>query len=96
MASKAFVTEDGRVILDDSGDKVLPIASTLPHRFEVVDGEIVDKYDGASDLRVRQIDHEAAMEANAAAIAEWEALDEELKTKVPRPATLPALDLPEE
>lgn len=97
MATKANIF-DGRVVFDDSGEFTLPVQSALPHRFDVVDGVIVEKekYAGLTDNQVRQQDHEEAAEINAAAIAAWEDLDDEMKAKLPRPLELPPLTLPEE
>ena len=53
----------------ENGDYDLPIESDLPHRFELKDGAVVDKYDGVSDEEVKRIDHEAAIAAREAVIA---------------------------
>lgn len=84
------------VVLDPNGEYDLPFESKLMHRFALVDGQIVDKYNGVSDTQVRVVDHEAAMARNQEEIAAWEALDEEAKEKTPRPIELPPLTLPEE
>jgi len=46
----------------ETGEYDAPIESTLPHRFELVNGKVVDKYKGASDEEVRRIDHEEAIQ----------------------------------
>lgn len=93
MATKAFII-DNRVLITNDGDVDLPIESTLPHRFEVIDGAIVDKYDGISDNEVRLQDHVSEQARVAAAQAEWDALPEEERVGQ-RPADLPELVLPE-
>lgn len=60
----------------ENGDHDLPIESDLPHRFELKDGVVLDKYNGVSDDEVRRIDHEAAVAAREAIIAKVEAGDE--------------------
>lgn len=95
MATKAFITEMNTVLLDDSGDVDLPVASSLPHRFEVVDGVIVDKYNGISDREVRIQDHAEAQARVDEAQAAWDALPEEERVGE-RPLDLPELTLPED
>lgn len=72
----------------ENGDYELPIDSDLPHRFELKDGVVVDKYNGVSDEEVKQIDHEAAVAARAEIIAKVEAGEEE---EVNIPAEIPPL-----
>ena len=60
----------------ENGEYEIPIESDLPHRFELRDGVVVDKYNGVSDDEVKRIDHEAAMAAREAVIAAVEAGDE--------------------
>ena len=60
----------------ENGDYDLPIESDLPHRFELRDGVVVDKYDGVSDEEVKRIDHERAMAFREEVIAKVEAGDE--------------------
>lgn len=92
MATKAFII-DNRIFLDDNGDVDLPLESSLPHRFEIVDGVIADKYDGATDNEVRQADHDEAQARVDEAQAAWDALPEEERVGE-RPIDLPELDLP--
>lgn len=73
----------------EHGDYDLPIESDLPHRFELKDGVVVDKYNGVSDDEVKRIDHEAAIAAREAIIAAVEAGEEE---EINIPAEIPALD----
>ena len=95
MTTKAIII-DNRVYLDENGDVTLPVDSKLGHRFSVVDGVVVDKYNGISDNAVRIQDHEEAQERVDAAQAAWDALSDEEKEKVDRPVDLPALTLPED
>lgn len=100
MAAKKVTTKGfifgNSVIIDPNGDVTLPIDSTLPHRFEVVDGVVVDKYNGKTDNEVRIADHAEAQARVDAAQAEWDAAtEEERKTLGPRPVDLPELTLPE-
>lgn len=48
-------SDDWGVISPDGGYK-LPVKSTLGHRFQLVDGKVVDRYDGISDDEVKQQD----------------------------------------
>ena len=73
----------------ENGDYDLPIESDLPHRFELKDGVVVDKYNGVSDDEVKRIDHEAAVAAREEIIAKVEAGDE-VESNVP--AELPPLN----
>ena len=73
----------------ENGEYDLPIESDLPHRFELKDGVVLDKYNGVSDDEVKRIDHEAAIAAREAVIAAVEAGDE-VEANVP--AELPSLD----
>lgn len=86
MAKGTFV---GNVfVFNEDGEFETPIESSLSHRFSLEDGNIVDKYNGASDAEVRQIDHAAAVERTAALQAAWDAAEEKAG---PRPADLPEL-----
>lgn len=73
----------------ENGDYDLPIESDLPHRFELKDGVVLDKYNGVSDDEVKRIDHEAAMAAREAVVAAVEAGDE---VEANIPPELPPLD----
>ena len=86
----------GVVSFDENGEYETDIVTSLPHRLDVVDGVVVDKYPGKTDNEVKIADHEKALERLAQDRAEWDELDDEVKTKVERPADLPELDLPEE
>ena len=72
----------------ENGDYDLPIESDLPHRFELRDGVVVDKYDGVSDDEVKRIDHERAIAEREAMIAAVEAGDE---VEANIPPEIPAL-----
>ena len=52
-------------VIGPEGDHDLPVDSTLGHRFQLVDGEVVDRYDGATDDDVRRIDDERVAERQA-------------------------------
>lgn len=73
----------------ENGDYDLPIESDLPHRFELKDGVVLDKYNGVSDDEVKRIDHEAAIAAREAIIAKVEAGEEE---EINIPAEIPPLN----
>jgi hypothetical protein len=73
----------------ENGEYDLPIESDLPHRFELRDGVVVDKYDGVSDDEVKRIDHERAMAEREAVIAAVEAGDE-IESNIP--PELPSLN----
>ena len=86
----------GVVSFDENGEYETDIVTSLPHRLDVVDGVVVDKYPGKTDDEVKIADHEKALERLAQDRAEWDELDDEIKATVGRPADLPELDLPEE
>ena len=94
MATKARI-ENNLVHIDDNGEHTLPLESSLSHRFEVVDGNIVEKakYAGLTDNQVRQLDHDEAQARVDVAQAEWDAAEEKVGD---RPLDLPPLTLPEE
>ena len=52
-------------VIGPEGDHDLPVDSTLGHRFQLVDGEVVDRYDGATDDEVREIDAARVVERQA-------------------------------
>lgn len=83
--TKANFSQDGLIcwIDNENGEYELPVESVLPHRFTLVDGKVVDKYDGVTDDKVKEIDHEKAME-DAAALVDLEGN--------PTPQELPPLD----
>lgn len=83
--TKASFSEDGLIcwIDNENGQYDLPVESVLPHRFKLVDGEVVDKYNGVTDQKVKEIDHEKAMQEAA------ELVDPEGN---PAPQELPPLD----
>jgi hypothetical protein len=85
----SFMGEGFTGQLLENGDYELPIESDLPHRFELRDGVVIDKYDGVSDAEVRVIDHEAAQAAHEAIVAKIAAGEEEEHNL---PLVPPALD----
>ena len=52
-------------VIGPEGDHDLPVDSTLGHRFQLVDGEVVDRYDGVTDDDVREIDAARVVERQA-------------------------------
>jgi len=52
-------------VIGPEGDHDLPVDSTLGHRFQLVDGEVVDRYDGVTDDEVRELDAERVAERQA-------------------------------
>lgn len=58
-----FEFEGAIAEIGDFGKYDAPIESVLPHRFELRDGVVIDKYDGVTDEEVKVIDHIAATKA---------------------------------
>ena len=52
-------------VIGPDGDYKLPVASLLGHRFQLVDGKVVDRYDGVSDDEVKKIDEERTQQKQA-------------------------------
>lgn len=52
-------------VIGPEGDHDLPVDSDLGHRFRLVDGEVVDRYDGVTDDEVRRLDAERVAERQA-------------------------------
>ncbi|MBF0326434.1 MAG: hypothetical protein HQL42_15380 [Alphaproteobacteria bacterium] len=52
-------------VIGPEGDHDLLVDSILGHRFQLVDGEVVDRYDGVTDDDVRRIDEERVVERQA-------------------------------
>jgi hypothetical protein len=52
-------------VIGPEGDHDLPVDSVLGHRFQLVDGEVVDRYDGVTDDDVREIDAGRVVERQA-------------------------------
>ena len=66
MASKiSFPHGNDWGVIGPEGDHDLPVDSVLGHRFHLVDGEVVDRYDGATDDEVREIDAARVVERQA-------------------------------
>ena len=52
-------------VIGPEGDHDLPVDSILGHRFHLVDGEVIDRYDGVTDDEVREIDAARVVERQA-------------------------------
>ena len=52
-------------VIGPDGDYKLPVASVLGHRFQLVDGKVVDRYDGVTDDEVKKIDEERTQQKQA-------------------------------
>jgi hypothetical protein len=66
MASKiSFPHGNDWGLIGPEGDHDLPVDSVLGHRFQLVDGEVVDRYDGVTDDDVREIDAERVVARQA-------------------------------
>lgn len=52
-------------VIGPEGDHDLPVDSTLGHRFQLIDGKVIDRYDGVSDDEVRKLDAERVAEKQA-------------------------------
>lgn len=61
MATKLNFTPNGLAEISENGEYSVKVKSVLGHRFSLVDGKVVDKYNGVSDDEVKKIDHEAAI-----------------------------------
>ena len=85
----------GVVQFNENGEYETDIVTSLPHRLDVVDGVVVDKYPGKTDNEVRIADHATAAELVKAEQKLWDDAPENERYGI-RPATLPELDLPEE
>lgn len=77
------------VAIDKDGDFEV-VDTQLIHRFTLVNGEVVDKYPGKTDIEIAKIEHDEAVAAVTAAQEAWDDADEETKSKFPRPESLPA------
>ena len=61
MANKiSFPHSNDWGVIGPDGDHALPVDSELGHRFQMVDGAVVDLYDGATDDEVKSLDAETA------------------------------------
>jgi hypothetical protein len=66
MANKiSFPHGNAWGVIGPDGDYKLPVASLLGHRFQLVDGKVVDRYDGVSDDEVKKIDEERTQQKQA-------------------------------
>ncbi len=52
-------------VIGPEGDHDLPVDSGIGHRFQLVDGKVVDRYDGVTDDEVREIDAARVVERQA-------------------------------
>jgi len=57
MKKMHFAGEGFAGSFSESGEYEAPFESSLPHRFELKDGKVVDKYNGISDEQVQVQDH---------------------------------------
>ena len=61
MANKiSFPHSNDWGVIGPDGDHVLPVDSQLGHRFQMIDGAVVDLYDGVTDDEVKSLDAETA------------------------------------
>lgn len=58
--TKMNFTLNGLAIIDPDGEYSANVESVLGHRFSLVDGKVVDKYDGITDDEVKAADHVVA------------------------------------
>lgn len=58
-----FAYEGSVAEIHPDGKYDAPVESIFPHRFDLKNGVVIDKYDGVSDDEVRVIDHAAAVKA---------------------------------
>ena len=66
MASKiSFPHGNDWGVIGPEGDHDLPVDSVLGHRFQLVDCEVIDRYDGVTDDEVRRLDAERVVERQA-------------------------------
>ncbi len=66
MASKiSFPHGNDWGVIGPEGDHDLPVDSVLGHRFQLVDGEVIDRYDGVTDDEVREVDAARVVERQA-------------------------------
>lgn len=61
MPTKISFLATGNAVINENGEYEVAIDTKLGHRFSLVDGAVVDKYNGVSDDEVKQIDHAAAV-----------------------------------
>ncbi len=71
----SFPHSDDWGVISPDGDYKLPVKSTLGHRFQLIDGKVVDRYDGITDDKVKEQDaddvakqREAELEAARSAL----------------------------
>lgn len=68
---KINFTESGVAYRDDfDGQYEVSDDLVLLHRYELIDNDVVDKYDGATDDEVRRIDYQTVVDAYAANVDE--------------------------
>jgi hypothetical protein len=61
MATKLNFLPNGIAQISADGEYSVKVSSKLPHRFSLVDGKVVDKYNGISDEEVVKADFAAAV-----------------------------------
>lgn len=61
MATKMNFLPNGVAQLVSDGEYSVEVDSVLGHRFSLVDGQVVDKYNGVSDDEVKQLDYAQAV-----------------------------------
>ena len=67
MANKiSFPHDNDWGVIGPDGDYKLPVKSVLGHRFKLVDGKVVDRYDGVTDDKVRKLDAKRVTDQQAA------------------------------
>ncbi|WP_339862533.1 hypothetical protein [Thalassospira alkalitolerans] len=83
MANKiSFPHSSDWGVIGPEGDFKLPVASVLGHRFQLVDGKVVDRYDGVTDDDVRKFDADRVLKQQEAELeAARHALIQQVKTE---------------
>ena len=66
-------------VIGPDGDHMLPVDSQLGHRFQMIDGAVVDLYDGVTHDEVKSLDAETATQKK---LDECQAMQEALVIKV--------------
>ena len=68
---KISFMENGVAFIDEiDGEYEVSDDLLLIHRYELVDGAVVDKYDGISDYELRLVEYQAVVDAYAANVDE--------------------------
>ena len=69
MATKMSFLPNGLAVIKEDGEYEVAVDSVLSHRFQLVDGVAVDKYNGITDDEVKAADHTAAEALEAERVA---------------------------